>query len=201
MYADFRWSDGNIEARLGAVPAGEAVSLVGPGGGRGGGAPRPLGRAAFVATMDDAVVISSADSAVVTIVRGDGRSSHHKLPIPLRAPTRSEYELAIQATASMAPAPLRQSMIEQLAAVPPPDRLPPVSALFADSEGLVWVQTTPPGGKTLDFLVIQGSRSVVARVQVPLGLTIFEIGRDYVLGSYTDASDEMHVAVYRLRRQ
>ncbi|MGH9386752.1 MAG: hypothetical protein ACRD2N_20980, partial [Vicinamibacterales bacterium] len=173
---------------------------ISPSGGR-GGAPRPLGRAAFIATMDDAVVVSSADSAQVTIVRSDGRSSHHSLPIPLRSPTRAEFDEAVQATASMAPASLRQSMIEQLAAVPPPERLPPISALFVDSEGLVWVQTTPPGGKTLDFLVIQGNGNVVARAQIPLGLTIFEIGRDYVLGSYTDAGDEMHVATYRLRRQ
>jgi hypothetical protein len=193
-------ADGAIAERLGEIPAGEFVAITSPSGGR-GGAPRPLGRAAFVAAMDDAMVISSADSAHVTIVRSDGRSSRHALPILPRAPTRAEFEEAVQATSSMAPPNMRQAMVEQLSAVPPPERLPAISALFVDSEGLVWVQTTPSGGKILDFLVMQGNGSVVARVQIPVGLTIFEIGRDYVLGSYNDASGEMHVATYRLRRQ
>jgi hypothetical protein len=41
---------------------------------------------------------------------------------------------------------------------------------------------------------------VEARVQVPSPLTVFEIGRDYVLRSYTDADGEMHVVVHRLLR-
>ena len=96
---------------------------------------------------------------------------------------------------------MRQAMAQQLAAIPLPDRLPAISALFVDSEGLVWIQTTPPGAKALDFLVMRGDGRVVARAQVPLGITLFEIGRDYLMGSYTDAADEMHVAMYRLRRQ
>jgi hypothetical protein len=191
--------DGAIAQRLGDIPAGEVVATVSPSGGR-GSAPRPLGRTAFVAALDDAVAISSADSALVTIVRSGGQASRHALPIPLRAPTRAEFDEAVQATASMIPAGIREAIAEQLAAFPVPERLPAISALFVDSEGLLWVQTTPSGGKTLDFLVIQGNGNIVARAQIPLGLMIFEIGRDYVLGSYTDASDEMHVAMYRLRR-
>jgi len=192
--------DGAIAQRLGDIPAGEVVATVSPSGGR-GGAPRPLGRNASVAALDGAVVISSADSAAVTIVRGDGRASRHALPIPLRPPTRAEFDEAVQATATMVPPSMRQSLIQQLAAIPIPELLPAISALFVDSEGLLWVQTTPPGGKTLDFIVMQSGGSLVARVQIPLGFTVFEIGLDYVLGSYTDAGDEMHVATYRLRRQ
>jgi hypothetical protein len=192
--------DGAIKQRLGGIPAGEMVGITSPSGGR-GSAPRPLGRTASIAALDDAVVISSADSASVTVWQPDGRTSHHQLPIALRAPTRAEFDEAVKATASMGPAPMRQAMAQQLAAIPLPDRLPAISALFADSEGLVWIQTTPPGAKTLDFLVMRGDGRVVARAQIPLGITLFEIGRDHVLGSYTDASDEMHVALFRLRRQ
>jgi hypothetical protein len=49
--------------------------------------------------------------------------------------------------------------------------------------------------------VVRLDGRVVARTQVPRGITIFEIGRDYVLGGYSDANDEMHVVTYRLRRR
>lgn len=192
--------DGAIRQRLGDVPAGEMVRVVSPSGGR-GGAPRPLGRAASIAALDDAVVVSSADSASLTIVRADGRSTHHALPLSTRAPTKAEFDDAVQSLASMAPAATRQAMIQQLEAIPIPATLPPISALFADTEGLLWVQTTPPGGRALDFLVLRGDGSVQAKVRIPRRMTIFDIGRDYVLGSYFDSADEMHVVVYRLRRQ
>lgn len=176
------------------------VLIVSPSGGR-GSAPRPLGRSSAVAALDDAVVVSSADSAMVTITHADGRSTRHHLPIPLRAPTKAEFNEAVQSVASMAPATLRQAMVQQLAAIPVPATLPPTSGLFADTEGLVWVQTTPLGGRALDFLVLRGDGSVHAKVRIPRGMTIFDIGRDFVLGSYLDAADEMHVVVYRLHRQ
>ena len=191
--------DGVVLQRFGDIPAGEVAAFVSPSGGR-GAVPRPLGRTAHVATLDDAVVISSADSALVTIVRADGRSSRHALPIIPRAPTKEELDHAVQSTASMAPPAMRQSLAQQLATIPAPERLPAISALMTDADGLVWVQTTPPGGRTVDFLVIQSTGGILARVQIPVSLTIFEIGRDYVLGSYTDAADETHVAVLRLRR-
>lgn len=81
-----------------------------------------------------------------------------------------------------------------------PERLPPISALFVDTEDLLWVQTTPPGGRVMDFLVVRPDGRVAAKAQIPRTLTVFDIGRDYILGSYSDANDETHVAVYRLRR-
>jgi hypothetical protein len=148
-------ADGSIAQRLGDVPAGELVATVSPSGGR-GSAPRPLGRSAWVAALEDAVVIGSADSALVMIVRASGETSRHALPIVPRAPTQAEFDEAVQATASVIPASIRQAMAEQLAAVPIPERLPMISALFVDAEGLLWVQTTPPGARNLDFLVLDG---------------------------------------------
>jgi hypothetical protein len=191
--------DGSIRSRYGEIPAGEVVMLVGPTGGR-GGAPRPLGRAAYVASIGDAVVISSADSAILTFHTPDGRSTRHPLPIPVRAPTRAEFQAAVEALATIGPPQGRQSLIERLSEIPIPDRLPPVSALFVDTEGLLWVQTTPPGNRIMDFLVVHLDGRVIAKAQVPRGLTVFDVGRDYILGSYTDGTDEMHVAVFRLRR-
>jgi hypothetical protein len=192
--------EGSIRLRHGEIPAGEVVMLVGPTGGR-GGAPRPLGRAAFVASIGDVVVISSADSAILTFHAADGRTNRHALPIPVRSPTRAEFQAAVEALATVGPPQARQSLIDRLSEIPIPDRLPPVSALFVDTEDMLWVQSTPPGNRVMDFLVVRRDGRVIAKAQIPRGLTVFDIGRDHILGSYTDTNDEMHVAVYRLRRQ
>jgi hypothetical protein len=192
--------DGAIRQRYGDVPAGEVVMLVGPTGGR-GASPRPLGRAAYVASIGDLVVISSADSAILTFHAADGRSNRHVLPVPVRAPTRAEFEAAVEALATIGPAEARQSLIDRLGEVPIPERLPPVSALFVDTEDMLWVQTTPPGGRVMDFLIVRPDGSVVAKARIPRGLTVFDIGRDYILGSYSDTNDEPHIAAFELRRQ
>ena len=70
----------------------------------------------------------------------------------------------------MAPAPVRQAAIEGLSKAPVPPFLPPYAALFSDPAGLLWVQLSPSGAKQVDLV------------------------------AYSDDADEMHVAVYRLKR-
>ncbi len=193
-------TEGAVQQRFGDVPAGEMVAIVSPTGGR-GGAPRPLGRTVAVAVVGNSVVIGSADSARATIVHADGTRSEIRIPITIRAPTRAEFDAAVQATASTIPAPIRQRITEQLMAFPMPERLPAISGLFGDPDGLLWVQASPAGAKVVEFVVMRLDGSVVARTQIPSPLMVYEIGRDYILGSYSDADDEMHVAVFRLRRQ
>jgi|CXWL01.1.fsa_nt_gi hypothetical protein len=192
-------ADGGIQQRFGDIAAGEMLMLTSPSGGR-GSAPRPLGRAAAMAVVGNSVVIGAPDSAVATIISSDGKRRDIRLPIAPRAPTRAEYEAAVAATASLIPGPIRTQLADQLGAYPMPDRIPAIAALFADSDGLLWVQSSPAGAKVIDLLVARLDGSVVARVQIPAALTVFEVGRDYILGSYTDTEEETHVAVYRLRR-
>lgn len=191
--------DGAVQQRLGDIAAGEMITLTSPSGGQ-GAAPRPLGRAAAMTVVGNAVVIGAPDSAIATVIARDGTRRDIRLPITPRAPTRAEYAVAVDAVASMIPGPIRTQMAEQLGAAPMPDRIPAIAALFADPDGLLWVQSSPSGATAIDFLVARLDGAVVARVQVPAALTVHEIGRDYILGSYADAEDEMHVAVYRLRR-
>jgi hypothetical protein len=191
--------NGAIIHRVGDFPAGEVLLTVSPTGGR-GAMPRPLGRASVMAALGNDIVVSSADSARVTFLRGDGSSTVSAIPVTFRAPTRAELDAAIEATVSLVPPAMRQSAASQLAAAPVPRQLPPVSALFVDRDGMLWVQTTPPGSKTVEFIVMHADGRVAARAQVPSPLTVFEVGRDYILGASTDDNGEMHVVVHRLRR-
>lgn len=145
--------DGSIRRRHGDVPGGEVAMIDGRIGGR-GGAPRPLGRISYVASVGDFAVISSADSAILTFHRADGGSSRYTLPIQSRAPTRAEYAAAIDELATVGPPGMRQSIAEALRAIPMPERMPPISSLFVDAEDMLWVQTSPTGGRVIDFLVL-----------------------------------------------
>jgi hypothetical protein len=41
----------------------------------------------------------------------------------------------------------------------------------------------------------------VAKLSVPMAFSVYEIGRDYMLGTYSDANDELHIAVLGLIRR
>lgn len=193
-------AEGAITQRIGALPAGEVMMLTSPNGGR-GSAPRPLGAASSIAAVDGRTVISSPDSAFVRVMRADG--GEHRMPVPItpRAPTRDEFDAAVQAVSSFIPPQVRSAMTEKIAEAPMPETLPPIAALFVDPAGLLWVQGTPPGSATAEFVVMAVDGRQVATVRIAAPLTVYEVGRDYVLGRYTDADDEIHVAVYRLTRE
>jgi hypothetical protein len=187
--------NGAVQDRLGELAAFEMIRL------GGGGAPRPLGRATSIAAVGDAIVVSSPDSALAFVTVSGRAPTQVRLPVTRRAPSRSEYEAAVHATASMVPGQMRAAVISQMLAAPMPERVPPVTALFGDQHGLLWVQTSPPGARMTELLVLRLDGVLVARVRLPVALTIYEIGHDYVLGTYADAADEMHVALYRLLRR
>jgi hypothetical protein len=81
-----------------------------------------------------------------------------------------------------------------------PALLPPYASLLSDPTGLLWVQLSPSGAKQVDLVAMQLDGRLVARIRLPRPLTLYEIGRDYILGSYTDDADELHVAAYKLNR-
>jgi hypothetical protein len=193
--------NGRVLDRYPGVVGGEMAFTVSPQGGR-GAFPRPLGVATLVAAVGDRVIIGVSDSARIVVVEPDGKRSTVALPITVRAPTREEFENSALAISSMAPnKPMADAAFQQISKVPMPRFAPAYSALFGDPDGLLWIQTSTPGAKRVDLLAVRLDGTPVARVQLPLPVTVLEIGRDYVLGSYTDANDEPHIAVWRIARK
>jgi hypothetical protein len=193
-------TSGTIIQRFGDMPAGDIVPMMSQNGGH-GAAPRPLSWTPLFTVVGSSVVTSSSDSASVRIMQSDGTGRKISIPVTMRAPTRADFVAAIEAMIWRIPLGVRGGIKEQLAAVPMPDHLPAISGLFGDSEGMLWVQTSLPGAKVVDLVVMRLDGSVSARAQVPVALTVYEIGREYILGSYVDTNDEMHIAIYRLTRQ
>lgn len=187
--------DGKVISRVDSIASGEWLAV------RNAEFPRPLGATISFTTAGEGIAFGVSDSARVSMMDLDGHRSSLGIPATGRAPSQQDMENAIQATVLMAPPQARPQFITGLMAVAPmPETVPLFSNLFGDTEGLLWVQSSLAGNKPT-LIVVRPDGRLVARVQLPLALTIWEIGRDYILGAYSDANDEQHVAVFHLNRK
>jgi hypothetical protein len=191
---------GTVTATLGEVPAGEMVG--GNMNGRGGGGmPRPLGQSTSFALSADRLFVGTGDSAAVDVYSFDGkRTATLSLRVPMRASTKEQYERAAENYLSIAPAPMRETARKWVLGIPMPPRLPPYTGLFTDPDGLLWVVLSVPGDKDTQLRAIRATGAVVADAVVPVNLSVFEIGADYILGAREDADGEQHVVMFRLHR-
>ncbi len=124
------------------------------------------------------------------------------LPIRMQAPSKAEFDAAAQAIAARAPnQAVANAVLDQLMTVPLPSYAPAFSGLFEDPDGLIWVQLSEQGAKRVELLAVRLDGTAVARVHVPMALRIYEIGHDYIVGSYSDADDATHVTVLKLTRR
>jgi hypothetical protein len=188
-------ADGKIIRQIADITAGE-VGVMG-----GAGFPRPLGRSTSVAAIGDRVFIGTADSAAIDEISADGSTRTVRLTIAERPVTPAHIDRAIEAIASIAPPQARERATASMRQIEMPKSLPPYSRLLGDPDGLVWVVLSIPGDPTTSLRAIRPGAGVVADVTIPRGITVTEIGRDYVLGMYEAADAEQHVVMYRLRRQ
>jgi hypothetical protein len=83
-----------------------------------------------------------------------------------------------------------------------PSTAPAYAAFEVDAEGNLWVADYDPAGRTTEqgWTIHGRDGTLVGRLIAPPGLTIHEIGVDYVLGSKPDEFDVQHVVLYALRR-
>jgi hypothetical protein len=165
--------------------------------------PRPLGRASSVAVATDRVYVGTGDSAWIDVYGLDGgRLPSLRVNTTRRAPTRSQYEHAAdEAVAFVTNLDARRGVRASFLRIPMPEELPPYSALLIDPEQLLWVVLSTPGDSETRLQALRSDGKVAANVRVPAGITVFEIGTDYILGGYEDGDGEPHVALYRLRRR
>lgn len=82
-----------------------------------------------------------------------------------------------------------------------PDRAPAYNGFHVDSEGILWTVVSLPG----DGNTVMRTNSVEdgrpgGVITLPVELTIFEIGRNHILGYYEGEEGFPHVAMYRVTR-
>lgn len=164
------------------------------------GTQQPLSRSALAVSVGDQIVFGSSDTTALSVMRPNGSITTMDLPIRRRAPTREEYEVAARALVNGYPTARADLFLKMMLAFPLPDRLPAYMALFSDPAGMVWAQLSPTGSKPVELVAYRLDGRPAGRVVLPYAATIHEIGREYILASYSDEDDETHLAVFRLVR-
>ena len=86
--------------------------------------------------------------------------------------------------------------------MPFPERLPAYSSVLVDPDGYVWAEhfASPGVGPGPAWDVFEPSGEYLGAVATPPGLKLLEVGRDYVLGVWSDELDVQYVHLHRLDR-
>jgi hypothetical protein len=106
----------------------------------------------------------------------------------------------------MRPSPERPAppaILRLIESMPIPDHRPAYSRLVMDSDGFVWAaqyHRRVHSGYSVNWEVFSPEGEWLGGFTTPSGLTVFEIGSDYLLGVYRDELDVEHVQLYGLTR-
>lgn len=83
--------------------------------------------------------------------------------------------------------------------LPLPEFVPVAEAMHVDPLGRLWVmRTRMPWERAAQCEVVDQSGKLIARLQLPDRFTLFQVGRDFVLGKGRDADDVEQVQMYRV---
>jgi hypothetical protein len=96
----------------------------------------------------------------------------------------------------------RARIRDELAAMPFPDRMPAIANLVADRAGRLWVRRyAPPYEEARVWDVVGADGRLEAILEMPSGLTVREIGNDYLLAVWRDDLDVEYVLMYGVERR
>lgn len=160
-----------------------------------------FGKSSYVAVHQGRVLVGTADSMSYSVFTDSGR-----LERIVRVPGYDLTLTAAQIERERAPrlaevADMPQIMRNAVAGLPRPSTRPAYADLVVDSEGFVWVAAyhgfTEPDQPT-DWEVFAEQGKWLGTVRMPPRLTVYEIGRDYVLGLWRSDLDVEHVQLYEL---
>jgi hypothetical protein len=186
---------------IGTIPGSERWGHFSDKGG--GTGPLPLGKQSVIALGRNRIYVGTADTYTVTMYDLGGKviGTFTKPNVQL-ATTQADIDLAVEDEAAGKDDAARERVRKQYATMDLPKTIPAYKAMLIDSEGMVWVRDYRRASPTTAlWTVFTSAGKQVAEVQLPLHLTVSEIGRDYVLGKYVDPVEDIpEIRMYRLRR-
>jgi hypothetical protein len=164
--------------------------------------PRPAGKLTSIAVGRDRIYLGTADSGFVDALDLAGkRVATIQVKSDQRRPTERHKERSVDAAvAFVEQASRRDSLRAEFLQIKMPDWLPPYSGLFVDPAGVVWVVLSAPGDDTTRLRAFTPTGKKLTDIALPVSLTVFEIGGDYLLGRVEGGTAAPQVALYRLRR-
>lgn len=93
----------------------------------------------------------------------------------------------------------RQDREMELDGLPYPETMPAFGSIEVDAAGNLWVADARPfGDERPIWTVFDAEHRMLGTVETPRGLTIHEIGHDYILGSLVGENGVHRVQMYRL---
>lgn len=164
----------------------------------------PFGKTTVTTAWGDLAAIGDTETYEIRAYRSDGslarivRRNHDA-----RIPTQAEQDEAFRNRFAGLSEEDREPRMEVAATVPLVESFPAYSRLRGDALGNLWVGEFKLPEASYEgalWTVFDAEGRVLGFVETPGGLSIFEIGEDYVLGSTTDEVDVEYVQVWELGR-
>ena len=119
----------------------------------------------------------------------------------LQSPTQAEVDNWIEERYADVPGERRERLLREMEGMTPVEFYPAFSSLQSDPLGYLWVQEySPPSGDPSLWTVFDSQGRVQGFVEMPVGIEVYEIGIDHVLGKTTDELEVERVRLWPLDR-
>lgn len=161
---------------------------------------RPMGKRTRVAVSEAAIFLGSQDSAFVQVYSPVG-AAVGLLPIGMpgrRATTEAYASVIDQMSRQLRVAAERDAYKAFMLKIPMPEWLPPYFELFSDGRGGLRALTSLPGEGVTRLEGVAPDGAPLPTWSIEGDVKVFEIGEDYLLGSYEDAGDVPHIVLYKV---
>jgi len=162
-----------------------------------------FGRTSYRAAYGTSWFVANNDSYVIDELDGAGRlvRSIRRDVAPVEA-TGEMVDREISARLDNMDAGAREMLAELYAEMPKPSVLPAYGGLEVDPDGDLWVRHySSAADPVYKWTVFDSAGRMLGDVEFPAGLTVYEIGDDYVLGRWRDEMDVDFVWLHSLTRR
>lgn len=163
-------------------------------------ATRSLNRQTYAAVTDTSVFVGSNEAYVIEEYARDGQLLRSlQRPIAATPVTDARVAREAEAIALRLPEERRASFRQNWQDMPQPSALPFYSGLNISADGHLWVKKFSSLGDPNDtWSVFDPSGRLLGQVELPEGLTLYQVGDDYVLGRWRDDLDVEYIVMYEL---
>ena len=161
-----------------------------------------LGRTTRRASSGDQLFVGTNESYAIDIYDRDGRLARSiRREVPPVLVTDEMFTTEVERRLKAIPARFRANLETMYEVMPKVDALPFYAALQVDAEGNLWVRNYSTESEPAnEWSVFDRGGMWLGDVTLPAGLTVYEIGSDYVLGSWQDEVEVEHVRIHALER-
>jgi hypothetical protein len=164
----------------------------------------PTYRGAVIEAAGSSSIIGATDRFELEFWAGDGSLTRIvRVATPARLMTDAERSAELERRLAAAPEEARPGIRATFGDIPMRDTLPAFSGVVVDDSRHVWMRPfrLPVDGGPEQWLVLDPEGQALGHITLPEGLTVYEIGADYILGAATDDLGVERVQVWPLRRR